>query len=153
MDLPEEIMCKEKIVALWRKKNRHNGFQYRRHKSTRQAWRVRYLYQCMHQCPIGRIDDITLKFAVALLAERDSHKTNWCALAEQYWKRRGRNFESTGEYRQNLEREGKKWPANEVGPETGSETGREEDWLVNMGGKTGVPDGSRIQCPRHPPFL
>jgi hypothetical protein len=34
-----------------------------------------------------------------------------------------------------LEREGKEWPANKVGPKIGSETGGEDDWEVNVGGK------------------
>jgi hypothetical protein len=103
--------------------------------SRKQARRVRYLYQRLHQRPIGRNDDISLKFVTALLVERERHQINWDALAEQFCKRQGKCFESAREYRLRLEREGKEWPANKVGPKIGSETGGEDDWEVNVGGK------------------
>ena len=97
--LPRDIMCKEKVVATSGKKNLHNGFRYRRHMSRRQARRVRCLYQRVHQRPIDRNDDISLKFAIALLDERDGHQTNWCALGEQFCNRRREAFDSSKEYR------------------------------------------------------
>jgi hypothetical protein len=118
VDLPASVMSKEKVVAMWGKKNVHNGYRYRHFMSNRQAHRVRYLYQRTQQRPIGRNNDVMLKFAIGLLAERDGHIINWCALAEDFCHRRGKLFESAADYWMRLEKEGKSWLANKIGPDT-----------------------------------
>jgi hypothetical protein len=128
-------MLKEKVVAIWGTKNLYIGYRYHHHMSNRLAYRVWYLYQQTYQRPIDRNDDISMKFAIVLLAEKEGHMIYWCTLEEKFCHCCGKAFESTSEYRLRLEWEGKTWPMNKVGPDTASETEDEDDWKVHVGGK------------------
>lgn len=77
-----------------------------------------------------------MKFAIALLVEKDRHRINWCAFEEEFCHRHKKAYEPMSKYHLRLKQEGKSWPINEVGSDTASKTkGEGIYWKVNVGRK------------------
>ena len=114
---------------MWDTKNIHNGYWYCYHTSNQQVRRMRCLYWWTHQRLVGGNDDITMKFAIALLVEKDRHRINWWTFEEEFCHRHKNAFEPMSKYHLRLEQKSKSWPINEVGSDTASKTRGEGDWL------------------------
>ncbi|KAG0596419.1 hypothetical protein M758_UG252400 [Ceratodon purpureus] len=165
-DLHEEHCSKAEYNAFWGPKNRNNGGRYKRNVSPRMVRRIRSLYHCCFQKPIGTADALPYHFGRGLLAERNGYPINWAAYARKMTHRGTEDTEHLGrtptEGRE-LCRRGvlfqfeslealrhrtphAEWPKNEAVDESDGEEGRDDDWEVNV--KFDMkPDGIRDFAP------